>query len=243
MPKNHKLTALIIDDERLARKELVTLLKEIPMIEIVGEADSAGSALTLIDQTDPDLLFLDIQMPGESGFDLLAKINTRARTIFVTAYDEYAIRAFEVNALDYLLKPVNPERLKTTIDRIRETPEPVGARRTKLEGTDTLFILFGAHFRLIRINTIVCITASGDYSELFLSDGSHGLTSKTMAEWEERLPEKMFARIHRSAIINLGYVDKMEEWFNGTYRIAMSGIPEPLNMSRRYAKLIREKLG
>jgi two-component system LytT family response regulator len=238
-----KLIAVIVDDERLARRDLAEMLSEFTQISIAGEADSVGSAISLIEQTDPDLIFLDIQMPGDSGFGLLEKINTRARVIFVTAFDDFAIRAFEVNALDYLLKPVSPARLKTAIDRLSDDKEPSASIRAKLDRDDRLFILFGNHFKMIRVDAIVYIAASGDYSEVHLSDGSRGLTSKTMIEWEERLPEKMFSRIHRSTIINLESVDKTEEWFNGTFRVYLKGTPEPFIMSRRYTSLIKGKLG
>jgi two-component system, LytTR family, response regulator len=238
-----KLSAVIVDDERLARKDLRLMLSEFKTIEIIGEADNSATAISLIEQTDPDVIFLDIQMPGESGFEMLEKVKTRAQIVFVTAYDEFAIQAFEVNALDYLLKPVNPVRLKIAIDRLFEEPEAAETIRKKLTRDDRLFILFGQHFKFLKINTILFIASSGDYSEVHLSDGSRGLTNRSMQEWEDRLPETVFCRIHRSTIINLDFVVKVEEWFNSTFRVTLQNVQEPFVMSRRYATQIKGKMG
>jgi two-component system LytT family response regulator len=236
-----KKTAIIVDDERLARKDLAGMLEEFPDVEVIGEADSATSAISLIEARDPDIIFLDIQMPETTGFELLEKIDTQARIIFVTAYDEYAVRAFEVNALDYLLKPVHPDRLRAALERV-ETSEKELVRKT-LTTDDRLFILFGTRYRFLKVMDIRYIASSGDYSEVHLADGSRGLTSKTMTEWEERLPGNLFLRIHRSVIINLDAVVKVEDWFNSTFRVYISGVTEPFTMSRRMARDIRSRLG
>jgi two-component system LytT family response regulator len=240
---NRKLSAIIVDDERLARKDLRQMLSEFKSIDVIGEADHAATAMSLIEQTDPDIIFLDIQMPGESGFEMLEKIKPRGEIIFVTAYDEYAIRAFEVNALDYLLKPVSPTRLKATIDRMLEKPEEHTASKKKLTRDDRLFILFGSGYKFIRISSILYIASSGDYSEVYLTDGIRGLTNRSMQEWEERLPDNTFCRIHRSTIINLDYVSKVEDWFNSTFRVFLQQVPAPFVMSRRYATIIKGRLG
>jgi len=236
-------TALIVDDERLARKDLISLLAEHPNIKIVGEADSVTAAVRAIEQLNPDLIFLDIQMPGESGFDLLNKIKVNAKVIFVTAFDEYAIRAFEVNALDYLLKPVNPDRLARTIQRLvqGESAEPTELR--KLNYDDRLFLMLGNQMKFLKIKTILCINAAGDYSEIITTDRQKGLTLKSMKEWEYRLPEQFFCRIHRSTIINMDYVDKLEEWFNYSYKVFLKGIEKPYVMSRRYVAKLKKIMG
>jgi len=238
-----KYRAIIVDDERLARKDLRSLLTENGKIEIIGEADSVGSAVDLINQYDPDIIFLDVQMPGESGFDLLSKIDLKARVIFVTAYDEYAIRAFEVDAVDYLLKPVNPERLRIAIERIEKEESARPTTLPPLSYDATMFININNHLKFIKINSIICIQAVADYSKLFFTDGKSGLVSKSMTEWENRLPQNHFSRIHRSTIINMEYILRVEEWFNNTYRIYMKGIEAPLNMSRRYAARLEDKFG
>jgi two-component system LytT family response regulator len=239
-----QLKSLIVDDERLARQDLMSLLAEHENIRVVGEADSVATALDAIQRLKPDLLFLDIQMPGESGFDLLEKAAIEAHVIFVTAYDEYAIRAFEVNALDYLLKPVNPERLSQAIERLTTThlPQPEEKWR-KLTCDDRLFLMMGQHLKFLKVSSVLCIRAAGDYSEVKTVDGASDLTLKTMKEWEHRLPEQVFCRIHRSTIINMEYVEKIEEWFKHSFRVHLRGLEEPFTMSRRYAARLKEKLG
>lgn len=240
MSKKH--TAIIVDDERLARKALTTLINETGAIKIVGETDSVANAVILAEHTNPDVIFLDIQMPGESGFDLLDKIDPGIKIIFVTAFDNFAIRAFEVNAIDYLMKPVTPERLKTAIERIDIEQDKTKTPKTRLTPGDRLFLMFTSHYIFLKIDTIIYILSSGDYSEVYISDGRHGLTNKPMNEWEERLPDNHFCRIHRSAIININYVTKIEDWFNNSFRVYLTGIEKPFIMSRRYAALIKTKM-
>lgn len=235
--------AIIVDDERLARNDLSGLLKEFPNLTIVGEASDVPSALKVIEQLNPDVIFLDIQMPGQTGFDLLNQADTSAKIIFVTAFDEYALRAFEVNALDYLLKPVNPKRLKEAIDKLDFEPADKYAQLRKLKYDDRLFLQVNSNMKFIKISDLVCISASGDYSEICIADGKKGLTVKSMHEWEARLPEKHFCRIHRSTIINLDYVNKVEKWFNNSYRLHIKGLETPAVMSRRYASKLKDLLG
>ncbi len=237
------LRVLVIDDERLARKDLMALLSAHEHITVVGEADDVPSAVKAIERLDPDVIFLDIQMPGDSGFDLLEKAEVEARVIFVTAYDEYAIRAFEVNALDYLLKPVHPERLAKALEKLalQEQEAPTRVRRLKYD--DRLFLLVGRHFKFLKVNTILAVTAAGDYSEVRTSDGSKGLVLKSMKEWETRLPALHFLRIHRSSIINMEYIDRVEEWFNYSFKVYLKGLDEPYVISRRYATKLKDRLG
>ncbi len=237
-----KFKTIIIDDERLARNDLKNMLQEFKNIEVVAEADSVGAALKLIDAKDPDLLFLDIQMPGESGFELLDKIDLKAKVIFVTAFDEYAIKAFEVDAVDYLLKPVNPERLKSAIERLERDSSIKYTTKRKLDYDDMMFLNLNNHLKFFRVSSIVRIQAAGDYSEIYTNDGKKGLVQKPMAEWEERLPEKQFIRIHRSTIINMEYTDRVEEWFNNSYHVFMKDIENPFVISRRYATKLKERL-
>jgi two-component system LytT family response regulator len=236
--------AILVDDERLARKELRSMLSEHPAIEVIGEAENVEQAIKLIRTQQPQVIFLDIQMPGETGFALLEKIEPDFKIIFVTAFDAYAIRAFEVNALDYLLKPINPDRLARAIERISAAPEITPAQIVrKLEYEDRLFIEVDEHSRFLKINTIVCISAAGDYSEIVTTDGQKSLVMKSLKEWEDRLPEKYFTRIHRSTIINLEYIERIEGWFNRSYQVHLRHIKEPLTMSRRYAVKLKLKFG
>jgi len=234
--------ALVIDDERLARKDLITLLGAHDHITVVGEADDVPSAIKAMQTLNPDVIFLDIQMPGDSGFELLEKMEVAAHIVFVTAYDEYAIRAFEVNALDYLLKPVNPERLAKALEKL-ELKEQKSLAGRRLGIDDRLFLMVGRFFKFLQIRSILIIQAAGDYTEVLTADGGKGLTLKSMKEWETRLPKQHFVRIHRSTIINMDFIERVESWFNYSFRIYMKGIKEPLVISRRYASLLKNKLG
>ena len=241
MKKQFKV--LIVDDERLARKDLCSLLKEYDNINILGEADDVPSAKKAIKELKPAVIFLDIQMPGESGFDLLKEINVDSKIIFVTAFDEYAIRAFEVNALDYLLKPVNPERLARTIERLENDGKSENEKMRKLNYDDRLFLMIDTQFKFLKIDRILYISSAGDYSEVMTNDGHKGLTLKSMKEWENRLPGQYFCRIHRSTIVNMEYIDSFEEWFNYSFRVYLNGVENPFVMSRRFAAKLKERLG
>jgi two-component system, LytTR family, response regulator len=236
-----KLTAIIVDDERLARKELRSLLSEFAEISIVGEAENLAEAVELIDKNKPDVVFLDIQLQNENGFDLLEKVEKTFKLIFVTAFDEFAIRAFEINALDYLLKPVNPERLAKTLERLLKAREKTDTILRKLEYEDRIFLELGGRSKFLKVSSIKYISADGDYTQIFTSDGGKYLITKSLKEWEERLPEKYFVRIHRSTIINFEFIEKVESGFNRSFQVFLSGIDKPFTISRRYSAVIKEK--
>jgi two-component system, LytTR family, response regulator len=234
------LKAIIVDDERLARVNLKNLLAPHSEIEIAGQAASCEEALELISLTNPQLIFLDIQLSGETGFDLLEKINIPIQVIFVTAFDEYAIRAFEVNAIDYLLKPVNPERLNTAIERvIKKEKEQEGETKT-YEYTDSIYVRLNNYSsRFIKISSITLIEPVGNYSKIVTGDGKHCLVLKTLKQWEEELPDNNFVRIHRASIVNIDHVDHIEKKSNTRHIAYLKNIPEPLEVSRRYAKKLK----
>ena len=239
-----KLKALIVDDERLARRELRSLLADFSEVEIVGEADSVNQALDLIENKHPTIVFLDIQLTNETGVDLLERVESAEfKTIFVTAFDAYAIRAFEVNALDYLLKPVNPERLKKAIEKIVKDEKSAENNLRKLAFDDRLLLEMSGRSIFLKINRISHILAAGDYSEVFTTEGKKFLVEKPLREWETRLPEKHFIRIHRTSIINLECVERLESWFNRSYQIYLQNNREPLTVSRRYAAQLKQKFG
>ncbi len=239
MPKNHKIKVLIVDDERLARTKLKSLLKNYNGIEIVGEAKNAMDGIDLINKLSPDVLFLDIQMPGLSGFDLLERVNFHGKVIFVTAFDDYAIRAFEINAIDYLLKPLNPERLDETIKRLYSEEEKTKPDIGILQYRDKVFLSSTNGYKFISLENLVKIEALGDYTKLFCKDGGIGLMLRTMKEWEKVLPENHFARIHRKWIINLNYIERIEKLDNYSLIAFLKDCDEGLQVSKKYRKMIK----
>ena len=235
------MAALIIDDERLARNALKNKLEAFPEIEIVGEASNVKNSVAAIEEHNPDLLFLDIQLYNETGFDILDKIRYEGRIIFVTAHDEFAIRAFEINAVDYILKPVSHERLKNAIDRLNSTDKKREYKTDKFNYEDRILIMCGERMKFIKMENLSHITASGDFSGIHTSDGNEYLSSKSMNEWEERLPERYFLRIHRSTIINIEFIEKAEKWFNYSSLIKLKGVQNSFKVSRSYFKKIKER--
>jgi len=231
------MKALIVDDERLARRELVSLLAAHPEVTVVGEAASVDEAAPLVAQLDPDVVFLDIQMPRRSGFELLAASDVRGRIVFVTAHDVHAIRAFEVNALDYLMKPVHPQRLAQTIARLVSVAHDT-APESQLELDDHLFLTEGRAARFVRVRSIVCIRGADDYTELALDDGKQLLSPRPLKDWEARLPARAFVRVHRTAIVNLEHVERVEP-AGDAFRVHVRGAAEPVPMSRRHAARLR----
>jgi two-component system LytT family response regulator len=235
-----RLTALIVDDERLARQELRALLAAHPEVQVVGEAASVDEAARHLARDQPDVIFLDIQMPGESGFDLFARATVPSRVIFVTAHDAHALRAFDVNALDYLLKPVVPARLAESIARLREqAAAPVATRRFEIG--DFVFLPVDGRSRFIRVNQIVAVAAAGDATEVSTADGTRGRVPRSLKAWEERLPARQFVRIHRETIVNLQFVDRIEDWSHDAYQVYLRGRADPLTLSRRYASRLKAR--
>jgi len=254
------IPALVVDDERLARLELIRLLRCHPGVEVVGGASGVADAAEKIRILKPHLLFLDIQLRGETGFDLLDKVDFSGKIIFVTAWDQYAVQAFEVNALDYLLKPVSPERLARSVERLVSEPsenseqrlipsrEPFSGQRQefpvrRLGLSDVVFIRLGNKLRFQRVDEILLLRAQGPYTELFTTAGQSGLVHKLLKEWEAFLPETQFLRVHRNTMINLAQVGEVEPWSNHAYLITLKGFPETIIVSRRYAKRLRQGRG
>jgi two-component system LytT family response regulator len=234
-----------VDDERLARRELRTLLEEAhaDQVHIVGEADSVSSAARLVHATDADVVFLDIQLAGETGMDLLPLLGVDVDVVFVTAHDDYTLRAFEVNALDYLLKPVAPERLAVTVSRLAAAQPPAPIREA-ITYDDRLLLRFGQERAFVRVRDIVAVEADGDGSALRLSpDLARKASTKSLREWEQRLPDRHFVRIHRSSIVNLEYVERLETWSHASQHVYLRGLKEPMTMSRRFGARLRDRFG
>ena len=241
----NKYTALIVDDEQLARDDLKRLLTNISTVQLLGEASTLKEAIQKCNELNPNIVFLDIQLSNDSGFDLIDHISQETKIVFITAFDEYAIKAFEVNAFDYLLKPLTLERLNQTLEKL-STIEEIEQRieKHKLSMDDSVFLKLDANYAFIKISSIKFISSADDYSEVMLTDNSRGkLTNKTLKEWEERLPQNKFCRIHRFTIVNIDFIENIEPWHNYSYRIYVSGESKPLLMSKRYFSIIKSKLG
>jgi len=235
--------ALLVDDERLARKQLRALLASFQEVVVVAEAGCVNDALSAVELHKPEVVFLDIQMPGASGFEFLEKAAGRFATIFVTAHDRFALRAFEVNGMDYLLKPVEKERLRKAIDRLSSgRAEPTSANAATLKNSDYLFVTNNSSARFIPVRSIQFIQAAGPYSEIFTADGNKWMLLRSMKEWQERLPVAQFVRIHRSTLVNLDFVDRIEPLANYSYRVSVKGQTQSLLMSRRSALVLKERM-
>ena len=217
------MRTIIVDDERLAREELKTLLAEYPDIELIGEYKNTIEAKTAIENDAPDLVFMDIQMPGETGLELLEKIKNPPRTIFVTAYDEYAIKAFELKAYDYLMKPIDPERLAEVYKRLSEEnkmPESV-VNNGKLSAGERVLIKDGEKVWFIKVDEIRYFESEGNYVKVHF-EKFRPLILRSLNSLEERMDEKVFFRANRKYIINLHHVVNIENWFNGGLQIELS---------------------
>jgi two-component system LytT family response regulator len=235
--------ALIIDDERLARSELKKLLTDFPDVEVVGEAVNALDGKEKIESLSPDLLFLDIQMPDKTGFELLSELEKAPKVIFTTAYDEYAIKAFEFNALDYLLKPVEPQRLADALQKMRqeETDKPVSSTNTnKLFENDQVFVKDGDRCWFVKLSDIRLFESVGNYARVYF-DENKPLILKSLNALEERLDERVFFRANRKHIVNMRMIDKIDTYFNGGLLLEMKG-GEKIEVSRRQAVRFKEMM-
>jgi two-component system LytT family response regulator len=238
------MRALIVDDERLARKELMKLLEEHPMIEVVGEAVNADEAMQMVNDLNPDLLFLDIQMPGKTGFQLLEELESVPLVVFTTAYDEFAIKAFEVNALDYLLKPIQPERLSETISKLAEkerakvTASFGGGKKLGL--SDQVFVKDGDRCWFVSLSNVRLFESDGNYIKVYF-DNNRPMIHKSLNALDERLDERAFFRASRKHIVNLSWVEGIEPWFNGGLMVKLRG-GDKVEVSRRQAAKFKDMM-
>ncbi|HQV37418.1 MAG TPA: LytTR family DNA-binding domain-containing protein [Flavobacteriales bacterium] len=232
------MKALIIDDERLARKELGRLLEPFGNIEVVGEAANADEAEKLIAELKPDLLFLDINMPGRDGFELLEALEMAPHVVFVTAYDEHAVKAFEVNALDYLLKPIDPERLAAAVDKLAQLPKDNGAQRENLTAEDRIFIKDGEKCWFVTLKDVRLFESEGNYVRVRFGENKP-LVLRSLNNLEKKLDPHVFFRANRKQMINLAWVDKIEPWFSGGLNCSLS-TGEVVEVSRRQALRFKE---
>jgi len=240
------MRAIIIDDERLARAELRKLLQEFPEIEVVDEAANVDEGISKIENHNPDLIFLDIQMPGKTGFDLLSELDRAPQVIFTTAYDEYALKAFEVNALDYLLKPVEPKRLADAIHKLQSSDPGTGHNAVihdpnrMLTERDQVFVKDGERCWFVKLTEIRLFESVGNYAKVFFGPNKP-LILKSLNALEERLDEKTFFRANRKHIVNLRMIDKIEPYFNGGLLLELKGA-EKIEVSRRQTVKFKEMM-
>jgi len=247
------LKALIVDDEPPARRDLMRLLEHEADVTIVGDVSDLDAARAVLAAGAPDVVFLDLQLADSTGFELLPAVPAGTAVVIVTAYDHYAIKAFETNALDYLLKPVEPQRLALAIARVRgrhAIPAAAAAGHAagrialpdRLANNDWLLLRDGEREEFVRTSAIACIRAEGDYTRVGTIDGRTRLVHRSLREWETRLSGDTFVRVHRSALVNLSHVTAVDRHFTSASRLELRGQP-PLAISRRAAARLRRTRG
>jgi two-component system LytT family response regulator len=240
------VTAIIIDDERLARNELKKLLEQHPEIQIIDEASGVDEGVEKIELARPDLIFLDIQMPGKTGFDLLGELEKAPKVIFTTAFDEFALKAFEVNALDYLLKPIDPNRLSDAIQKLQtelaleQASILGGSVRGPLTEADQVFVKDGEKCWFVKLAEIRLFESVGNYAKVYFSTHKP-LILKSLNALEDRLDDHVFFRANRKHIINLHWIEKIEPYFNGGLLVELKG-GEKIEISRRQTVKFKEMM-
>jgi two-component system LytT family response regulator len=238
-----KLKAIIIDDEPYVRDDLRAMLAAHKDIEVSCEAGTIAEAKTQLAATSFDVVFLDIQLRGGTGFDLLPFIDPSAQIVFITAHDEYAVRAFEINALDYILKPVSADRLAESIARLKLGITPKEARSERFENfklEDSVFIRTDSGRMFVRLDEIIAIASiGGNYASLNLKNGRKLISRKTLKDWEVLLPDPVYLRIHRSTIINTGLIERITHTKDGSSQVYLTGLTNAFEVSRRMASRLK----
>lgn len=233
------MKAIIVDDERLARQEMRKLLQHFPEIEIAGEAANVDDALDQIEKVKPDVLFLDIQMPEKTGFDLLDELVEVPQVVFTTAYDEFALKAFEVNAIDYLLKPVTIDRLRDAISKLNK-PKTEDDDKGKVFQNNQVFIRDGEKCWFVKIEDIRLFESVGNYARVFF-DNERPLIHRSLNQLGEKLNPGLFFRANRQEIINLNFIQKIEPYFSGGLLVVMKD-GRKVEVSRRQAARFKDML-
>lgn len=237
-----KIKAIIVEDSRLARNELKELLEAHKDIELLAEAENADIAEQLIKELKPDLIFLDIQLPGRDGFQLLESLDDVPMVVFTTAFDEFAIKSFEYNALDYLLKPINPKRLTQALEKVSEKlEERAEKQQKKLDVDDQIFIKDGEKCWMIRISEIYLFEVEGNYTKVFFRN-EKAILSKSLNLIEKKLPPEKYFRANRNTIINVGFIQNIEAWFSGNLMVKLPNNND-VEISRRQAVIFKETFG
>ncbi|WP_421801683.1 LytR/AlgR family response regulator transcription factor [Flagellimonas sp.] len=238
-----KIRAVIVEDSRLARNELKELIKLHDDLELVGEAGNVDDGVELIQSESPDLLLLDINMPEKDGFDLLEMLDDVPITVFTTAYDEYAIKSFEYNALDYLLKPVSNKRFDMALEKVRSkmaSKEESSSTAKKLTDSSQIFIKDGESCWLVKISDITLFEIVGNYTRVFFED-KKPMLYKSLNQVEGKLPEESFFRANRQQIINTNYIENVVPWFNGKLKLTMKN-GEEVEVSRRQSYIFKDRM-
>ena len=235
---------LIVDDERLARIGLRKLLEPYDQIGNIREAGNADEAAELVEDEFPDVVFLDIQMPEKTGFDLLEMLPQAPNVIFTTAYDEYAIRAFETNALDYLLKPIEPKRLEEALEKLQNKLHPQQKseqrQRDNLSEHDQVFVKDGEKCWFVALADVSLFESEGNYVKVYFGN-NRPLIHRSLNSLDERLDDRVFFRASRKHIINLKWIEKIETWFNGGLMVVLRD-GNKIEISRRQAAKFRERM-
>ena len=239
------LKTIIVDDERLGRESLKAILKDFSEVEVIDEANGSEEGIQKIKEQRPDLIFLDVSMPGKTGFEMLKELDEIPQVIFVTAYDEYAMKAFEVNALDYLLKPIDPKRLTDAIQKLQseialEQASLLGVNRGPLTEVDQVFVKDGERCWFVKLAEIRLFESVGNYAKVYFSTNKP-LILKSLNALEERLDDRVFFRANRKHIINLHWIEKIEPYFNGGLLVELKG-GEKIEISRRQTVKFKEMM-
>jgi len=238
-----KIRTVIVEDSRLARNELKELIKLHEDLELIGEAENVDDGVELIESEAPDLLFLDINMPEKDGFDLLEMLDEVPITVFTTAYDEYAIKSFEYNALDYLLKPVSNKRFDMALEKVRDkmkSKEEASSNSKKLTESSQIFIKDGESCWLVKIGDISLFEIVGNYTRVFFED-KKTMLYKSLNQVEEKLPKDSFFRANRQQIVNTNYIENVVPWFNGKLKLTMKN-GEEVEVSRRQSYIFKDRM-
>lgn len=247
---DNKISCIVVDDEQLARQFVIEYLEDFDQVEIIAESGKASEAIKLIDEKKPDLIFLDVQMPGQDGFEVLEKISHEPFVIFCTAYDKYAIRAFEKNTIDYLLKPLDKNRfdkaVNKAIDRIKNNDknferliEEITQHQSQ-SFTANLFVQKTEKLVNLPVQNIISLEASGDYTIISTANDQF-VSSSGITKLATRLDPLIFIRIHRSTIININHLQELEKHSNGTLSVVLNN-KKSYSVSRSYAKTIRDMI-
>jgi two-component system LytT family response regulator len=231
------MKAIIVDDEPLARRELRRLLAAHPRVQVIGEAGNIDEARDCIEKHSPDLVFLDIQMPGGTGFDLLTQLERVPRIVFTTAYDQYAVKAFDVNALDFLLKPIEHERLATALRKIQATARPLDADRPG--PLEQLFVRDGPRCWFVPLREVSLFSAEGNYVRMLWGQ-ERPLLGRSLAALEEKLDPRRYFRANRSQLVNLDFIESVELGVGGRLHVRLRDGPE-VEVSRRQARLFKSR--